>query len=669
MNLLRQSHVSLFDIRLSATDRDVIVLRGAPDEAAPVLLAGKVVLSISEPLTIKRIRLKLVGRLRVSWIEPPTNKQGAPRPVRYENPIFEHEWPSLESRAHSAEASSRDGSVSPAGVRTGVSSGTGTGTSTPATTGAPSQSPSQSQSATSTHTLTTGNHEFPFELVLPSNIPESVEGLEGGQVVYSLVAIAERGRFASNIQTRKHFRIVRTIGPDAFDIAQTVSITNTWPNKVDYTIESPSKAVAIGSSIPVIINMVPQLKGLKLGQVRIQLVRSVHLATANGARHSVEKTVVEHRIDAPADGMIGQDEWRVDGVMHLPASLSKLTQDCTITQHIKVTHKLKFTIALHNPDGHTSELRASLPMYLFISPNIAVSSLDPTIPRGLRLTSNGSGPVSLTSSTGQRTQSNGPVSLLSAPSSSSPAISPVQSPVDEPEDILFASSANNNGIGANDILGISAPPAYEDHVYDRLWQEVPTPNLESPATSEASTPATRSRRNSAEPDGLPSLTPLQRSELTAGLRALEIAQRNGSLHNDQTSALASLSTSPNHADYSHQSYANSPYGSPGAVTPDIQALSRVPSYSTALRSDVDNEFAPDYSSTIDDSIPIPQPVAVNRTNGRSTSRSYSRASSPGASNWNASSSSNRPLSRSLSSRSLFEEATRLMRLTTDKSKP
>lgn len=43
------------------------------------------------------------------------------------------------------------------------------------------------------------------------------------------------------------------------------------------------------------------------------------------------------------------------------------------TRGIKIRHKLKFNVLLHNPDDHTSELRATLPVSLYISPSLAIN--------------------------------------------------------------------------------------------------------------------------------------------------------------------------------------------------------------------------------------------------------------------------------------------------------
>jgi hypothetical protein len=58
--------------------------------------------------------------------------------------------------------------------------------------------------------------------------------------------------------------------------------------------------------------------------------------------------------------------------LELPKTFKSCVQDAEI-HGIKVRHKLKFNIALHNPDGHISELRATLPISLYISPSIAIN--------------------------------------------------------------------------------------------------------------------------------------------------------------------------------------------------------------------------------------------------------------------------------------------------------
>lgn len=72
---------------------------------------------------------------------------------------------------------------------------------------------------TKSESLPAGNYEYPFEIVIPGDSPESVEGLGDSWVIYRLKATIERGRLLHNLYARKHMRIVRTLGPSALELA------------------------------------------------------------------------------------------------------------------------------------------------------------------------------------------------------------------------------------------------------------------------------------------------------------------------------------------------------------------------------------------------------------------------------------------------------------------
>ena len=559
----------------------MIVVRGGPTNASSVFLQGNVVFSLPEAMSVKRVCLRLYATLRLNWTDAALLARNPnAKPIRFERILYEHEWNNLEA-------------------------------------GSTNTAPSPTSS---THTLSAGNHALPFEAILPGSIDESVEGLEGGQVVYKLVATIERGRFANNLVTKKHLRVVRTLGPDALELSQTMSMENLWPNKVQYSISVPAKAIAVGSHTPLDMCLTPLLKGLKLGNTIVHLVEYKTLTTAYGSSIDSETNVAELIIPPPEDGFEGHDEWIVHRNFMIPSSLSKCTQDCQIGSYIKVTHKLKFAISLCNPDGHTSELRASLPVCLFISPNVAITSLHPTL----------SGPSQATSSS----------------SSSAPRHSRSNSFVDE--DQLFAST-NETQVGSlGQLTGaeLNAPPNYQDHIYDALWGEIPLSQLESPFASEPSTPFTQSRRNSTEAFENSGFGPQDRSRLLSNLYALQDRQNredSGNINSvlersnqvvsipgssssasniiaaatAHTSRLSSRSNSgtttpreitspfnlqitansnsanstgshtPNFPDFNHLSHPASPSisttHSPSSEL-DLESLSRVPSYETAIHS-------------------------------------------------------------------------------------
>lgn len=539
MPLLSRSSgsVSLFDIRLNNVHKNVIVLRGSPGNAASVHLTGNVVLSLTDPLSIKRITLKLYSKVKLQWTDSSAiSRTGAPRHYRYETTLYEKEWPNLEmgstlstngSRSPNSTSSNNNHnghatfSLSPVNSLTtpqshdnsndnsndnnhnNNSTNHGTATSSGSRSNSRNNSFTNLQGLTlssnnnggsssslshlngftgsvtpsASHTLAQGNHEFPFETIIPGSLDESVEGLEGGQVIYKLVATIERGRFNNNIVAKKHVRVVRTLGSDVLELSQSVSIDNTWPKKIDYSISVPNRAIALGSIIFVSLVLSPLVKGLKLGNIKIRLVEQVHLAIPGGITTSYDRVVIDQLIPATEDGYADSDVWKLEESFALPASLAQCTQDCVIHSYIKVSHKLKFAVSLKNSDGHTSELRASLPVYVFISPNV---------------------PVAVPSSSSNTSSSNNNSTALSSSSSQRPS-SIIFDAAGQTNVAGITFDSNGNPLVSSDLLDMAAPPNYEDRIYDRLWSDIPPVNLDSPAPSGSATPLNffaRSRRNS-----------------------------------------------------------------------------------------------------------------------------------------------------------------------------
>ncbi|SSD60620.1 uncharacterized protein SCODWIG_02381 [Saccharomycodes ludwigii] len=429
----------LFDIRLNNADHDVLVFTGSPQESPSVLLSGTIVLSITEPMYVKSMSLRLYGmlRVRIPVTYNTANGGSITRINKYDKRFYEHSWKDVTSLYDTATTNntnrlSRSSSSSSVNLNSNNNNQININDNNNNNTNSSSSSGSEPllirsasglfkkhikpKSSTNLKNLTSsagaassmarnnsnnntqpidfnnnnvasippqllekGNYEFPFSTILPGTTIESVEGLPHGSIVYKLQASIQRSKFLNDITVKKHIRIIRTLSPDSVDLSETVAVDNTWPNKVEYTISTPAKSVIIGSSIPISLIMVPLLKGLKLGPIKIQLVEYCALCGPYGPPYTEERIVTKlkvsdplgHRLNYDDDGLIFndfQDRWDVDLLLNIPPSLSKGTQDCTILNNIKVRHKLKFTISLINPDGHMSELRASLPIQLFISP-------------------------------------------------------------------------------------------------------------------------------------------------------------------------------------------------------------------------------------------------------------------------------------------------------------
>ncbi|KAL9110456.1 MAG: hypothetical protein Q9227_005000 [Pyrenula ochraceoflavens] len=323
---LRRLRLISFNCRLQD---DYIVFRGNEQEASSAHLKGSVVLCLTEPMTVKYIRLTLTGISRVSWyLNTATSSKRAFR----ERSFFEKTWLL--------------------------------------------QDPGKGK----TEIMKVDNYEFPFDLILDGSLPESVEGLGETFVIYRFRAEIGR-KYSKDIVTRKPLRIIRTLDPSNLELSYAMSVDNIWPNKIEYSISTPTKAVAFGTSVKVNFRLVSLLKGLRIGQITTQVLESHELMLDFENRysqiHKNQKVIAEdeYMVDDGSEPQILNEEaegYEFARHIELPKSLRKCLQD-TEARGIKIRHKLKFNVQLHNPDGHVSELRASLPVSFFISPTIAIN--------------------------------------------------------------------------------------------------------------------------------------------------------------------------------------------------------------------------------------------------------------------------------------------------------
>jgi arrestin-related trafficking adapter 4/5/7 len=113
--------------------------------------------------------------------------------------------------------------------------------------------------------------------------------------------------------------------------------------------------------------LVPLLKGLKIGGITSQLIETHELTMNPDDPATVHNTYKSTRTIKTDEYELNEEEQleildeTVEGFqfsrsLDLPQSLSRCLQDADV-KGIKIRHKLKFRIQLHNPDGHTSEVR------------------------------------------------------------------------------------------------------------------------------------------------------------------------------------------------------------------------------------------------------------------------------------------------------------------------
>ena len=175
------------------------------------------------------------------------------------------------------------------------------------------------------------------------------------------------------------------------------TIENYWEDKIEYCLSTPTKAVIFGTSIQCDFRLIPLLKGLKIEKMEVELIEqhdfTVEYILSYDKRYESSRTVAAAAWELPegteAEDIDGQDGYLFSGMLDMPKSLHQCRQTVDLLG-IKIKHKLKFNVKLRNPDGHISEvsnttskfscgpltrfqLRAQLPIHIFISPNLPVN--------------------------------------------------------------------------------------------------------------------------------------------------------------------------------------------------------------------------------------------------------------------------------------------------------
>ncbi|KAG5519313.1 hypothetical protein PMAC_001938 [Pneumocystis sp. 'macacae'] len=329
----RMPHViSLLDIRLQTPIPYVIILHGNETEAEDFILKGSVVFSLNDSITVKSIIFRFYGVNKVKWTEVviSSSRTQVERNQKQKSLVFEKEISFLPFQG--------------------------------------------------TKTVGKGNYEYPFEIIIPGNISESIEPYEYedsmGYLIYKMKVTIERPGFLSNIVHKKHIRIIRTIPLSFMDFIHTVFVEDTWLNKIEYNINIPTKIYELGGLIPVSMRFIPLIKNLKLEKITFFLREYITLRIISGyygmpSKFDTTRQISTFKIKNFPENV---SEWKLEETIKIPNSLSSCIQNCDV-KHIKVRHKLKIIITLINPDGHTSELRTSLPVILLISPAM-FSSID-----------------------------------------------------------------------------------------------------------------------------------------------------------------------------------------------------------------------------------------------------------------------------------------------------
>ena len=323
---------------------------GESSESQNTELTGKLILNNPESMSVKSIRMTLQGTRKVAWH---TTNTVTPQPISQKQNFL------LENLSLFPV----DGTKNKA------------------------------------HKINAGLHEWDFKFKMPSSLPESVEGLPTNWVVYNLKATVDRGYISKPLTATSHIRVIRTLGRDLMESVPMEQINeDIWASKIAYKITVPQKNYIVGTSITADYVLIPLRKGVEIANIKMELLESrqlfcdfagrrvshiteVQVAQTEGSMPENSRNVVPEGVE-DADQLFDECH-RFSMTLELPKSLKNCRQSVD-TENIRISHKLRLYVNLHNPEGHTSQLLVKNHVHLFISPNLPPGedqsvSVDPQI--------------------------------------------------------------------------------------------------------------------------------------------------------------------------------------------------------------------------------------------------------------------------------------------------
>ncbi|KAM0328554.1 hypothetical protein ACHAQA_004961 [Verticillium albo-atrum] len=313
---------------------DFVILSGAENEAAGQYIRGKVTLCLPSAQRAKGVQLQMVGYHRTSGHESKLHSASSTAAM-----IYKHAWePFLIDDMPEISL------------------------------GGP---------------LPKGNYEWPFELLIPGDIPETARGCTRCSIMYHLKAHTIRDTPDTCPQAMKAIRVIRTLPSSAFELMDAVTIEGTREGKLDYSISVAHQAIALGTALPVDLCFTALAKGVTLKSIKCYLLET-HGSESPG--DPALPAFVGHRSAAEWD-LLSDDRtktqfsdemaglWRVARRLPLPTTLIKCSPDVD-THGIKVSHKVHFEVTFQDAYKMTTNFSATIPVNLYISPNAPVAGSD-----------------------------------------------------------------------------------------------------------------------------------------------------------------------------------------------------------------------------------------------------------------------------------------------------
>lgn len=402
------------DVRLHSTHKNVILVKGSPNESDPVAISGQVVFSLLATTCVSSISLNLRGTYNVHFVENFQASNGkviATCPFLDSVDVLNCTWDNLLTSSQGRIVNSRAVPATPAVSASKTSSSSATPTSSKGLSILPRNFRSSQllhnfsscrtiryntdirlgttpfagvDTENTVFELPPGNYSFPFHITLPGSIPETVESMKSVSIVYrfeSKINALDPAKTAGSsddgttFTAHKYVRVIRTLSSLQLALNEDFLAENSWACKLQYKIRIPRKLVPVGSMLKIYLLIIPIMKQLKLGKITVQIAQYLkfHSSKPNEFGEKTftdEKIVYQKSLPVVPHSHLPQDVWALEARLPTSDMLKNCSPDVETASHlISVKHKLIIFINLVNPDGHISQIKSKIPFGFYIKPN------------------------------------------------------------------------------------------------------------------------------------------------------------------------------------------------------------------------------------------------------------------------------------------------------------
>ncbi|KAJ2908709.1 hypothetical protein GGI21_002616, partial [Coemansia aciculifera] len=230
-------------------DQPDILLHGMADEAPSTVFSGRLVVSLSESIRVKGLKMVFEGHELLEW---EYLNDGVMSNFFRETTPFAHRWNFFTTA---------DGRR--------------------------------------VETWEAGRHEFPFSIVFPGNLPESLS-LPYANVSYQLKATLHRTGIMPNIYAKRDITVKRDLSVDGNLGTGAICVESRWREKLEFRIAGDADTFTPGDLMQAKFTFQPLVKHIHLTKIGVVLKEYVRCHTPCGG---AEKTV--SRVAASAEVVPG----------------------------------------------------------------------------------------------------------------------------------------------------------------------------------------------------------------------------------------------------------------------------------------------------------------------------------------------------------------------------